>query len=486
MRTHALLCCLAAACAAPPPPAPEPALAEADRQAPVLAFEARRATVDAIVAAALADDGVFRSLERLVAVAPKRLAGSPGYERAVEWALTEMRDAGLANVRSEPCTAPHWERGQLERLSLVDGTDGAALREYAIAALGGSVGTPQGGIEAEVVRVASRAELAELGDAASGRFVFFDEPMDPTLLDPFAAYGRAVWQRSRGAVEAARAGGVGALVRSMTLRRDDYPHTGAMRYEPDLKLVPAVALSTLAAEDLARRLAAGERVRLRLELDCRSLADAPSANVVAELVGRERPDEIVLVGAHLDAWDVGVGAHDDGAGCAQAIAAVRLLKDLGLVPRRTIRVVLYANEENGLAGARAYAADHAEELERHVLALESDRGGFAPRGFDTDAEHAGFERLAAMAALLEPIGAARVVAGGGGADISTLAPAGVPLVGLVPDAARYFDVHHAARDTLEQVAPRELQLGTAAMAALVWMVADDPETFPRNAANGPR
>lgn len=378
--------------------------------------------------------------------------------------------------------APHWERGTLERLSRVGGADGA--QDYAIAALGGSVGTPEGGIEAEVVRVASRAELAALGDAARGLFVFFDQPMDPTEPDPFAAYGRAVWQRSRGAVEAARLGGVGALVRSMTLRRDDFPHTGAMRYEPDLPQVPGVALSTLAAEDLARRLAAGERVRLRLELSCRTLADAPSTNVIGELVGRERPDEIVLVGAHLDAWDVGVGAHDDGAGCAEAVAAVGLLKTLGLVPRRTIRVVLYANEENGLAGARAYAADHAHELERHVLALESDRGGFAPRGFDTNAEPAGFERLRAMAAQLEPIDAARVQPGDGGADISTLGPAGVPLVGLVPDAARYFDVHHAGRDTLEQVAPRELQLATAAMAALLWLVADDPATFPRNASGG--
>ncbi|HVS17555.1 MAG TPA: M20/M25/M40 family metallo-hydrolase [Planctomycetota bacterium] len=474
MHARALALCLAAAACSTPnsEPAPQPA-AEA---ALADAFAARRPEIDAILAAALSEEEVYRSLERLVQAAPARLSGSPGYDRAVEWALAEMRVAGLANVAVEPCTAPHWERGALERLSRVDAYGG----EYAIVALGGSVGTPAGGIEAEVVRVANRTELARLGERAQGRFVFFDEPMDPTETDPFAAYGRAVWQRSRGAIEAARLGGVGAIVRSMTLRRDDHPHTGAMRYDTSVPFVPSVAISTLGAEDLARRLAAGESVRLRLELDCRTLADAPSANVVGELVGRERPEEIVLVGAHLDAWDVGVGAHDDGAGCAQAIGAVRLLGELGWTPRRTIRVVLFANEENGLAGARAYAADHAHELANHVLALESDRGGFAPRGFDTDAEREGLEHLGAMAALLEPIGAERVVVGGGGADISTLAPSGVPLVGLMPESARYFDVHHAARDTLDQVSPRELQLGTAAMAALLWLVADDPVPFPRN------
>jgi carboxypeptidase Q len=481
MKPSVLCVCLAAACSAPPPPAAEPA-APPPLEARASDFEFRRAEVEAIVAASLADDGVFRSLERLIEVAPSRLAGSPGYDRAVEWALSEMRDAGLANLRTEPCLAPHWQRGDVERLARVEGEGGASVGEYAIAALGGSVGTPPGGIEAEVVRVAGRAELEALGDRARGAFLFFDEAMDPREIDPFAAYGRAVWQRSRGAAEAARAGALGALVRSMTLRRDDFPHTGAMRYEPDLPQVPAVALSTLAAEDLARRLAAGERVRLRLELSCRTLADAPSANVIGELVGREKPEEIVLVGAHLDAWDVGVGAHDDGAGCAEAIAAVRLLKTMGLQPRRTLRVVLYANEENGLAGARAYAADHREELARHVLALESDRGGFSPRGFDTNAGPEGFARLSAMAALLEPIGSARVQPGDGGADISTLGPSGVPLVGLVPDGARYFDVHHAGRDTLEQVAPRELQLATGAIAALLWLVADDPQTFPRNPA----
>lgn len=481
MKIPALALALVAACSTPPPPAAGPAAPiPTPERAPD--FEFRRAEVDAIVAASLADDEVFRSLERLIEVAPSRLAGSPGYDRAVEWALSEMRAAGLANLRTEACLAPHWQRGEVERLARLEGADGAVAGSYAIAALGGSVGTPQGGLEAEVVRVAGRAELEALGERARGAFLFFDEPMDPRELDPFAAYGRAVWQRSRGAAEAARAGAVGALARSMTLRRDDFPHTGAMRYEADLPQVPAVALSTLAAEDLARRLAAGERVRLRLELSCRTLADAPSANVVGELVGREKPEEIVLVGAHLDAWDVGVGAHDDGAGCAEVVAAVRLLKSMGLHPRRTIRVVLYANEENGLAGARAYAADHRDELARHVLALESDSGGFSPRGFDTNAGPEGFARLSAMAALLEPIGAARVTPGGGGADISTLGPSGVPLVGLVPDGARYFDVHHAGRDTLEQVAPRELQLATGAIAALLWLVADDPQTFPRNPA----
>jgi carboxypeptidase Q len=459
---------LVAACTTAPPPPSE------HHESQVFDAAIHRDAVDRIVTAALASQGAWTALEGLVAAAPKRLAGSPGYDRAVEWAQEEMRRAGLVNVRLEPCMAPHWERGSVESLTVMGGD------ALAVCALGGSVGTAPEGIEAEVVEVRGRAELAALGERAKGRFVFFNEPMDPTLRDPFEAYGRAVWQRGFAANEAAKLGGVGAIVRSMSLRKDDFPHTGSMRYADGFEKVPAVAISTRAADALSARLAAGEPCVLRLELSCRSLPDAPSANVVGELMGRERPDEILVVGGHLDAWETGDGAHDDGAGCVQAIEAARLLLATGLRPRRTIRVVLYANEENGMAGAHAYAKTHAGELGRHVLALESDRGGFAPRGFDTDAQPEGMAVLGAMLALLEPIGAARLEVGGGGVDISTLAPAGVPLVGLVPEAARYFDVHHAASDTLAAVHPRELQMGAAAMAALLYMVAENEATFPRN------
>ncbi len=446
--------------------------------APPFEAEAWREEVEAIVRTALSSGQAYDMLARLVAAAPKRLAGSPGDPLAISWAEDEMERSGLANVRLEPVRVPRWERGEVERLAWV--AEGSSELLLSVTALGGSVGTPPEGLEAEVVEVRSRQELEALGERARGRFVFFNQPMDPTLPDPFQAYGRAAWQRMRGAAEAARRGGVGAIVRSLTTRLDDHPHTGAMRYEEGLPPVPAVAISTRAAEELSRRLASGAPGRLRLWLSCRTLEEASSANVVGELVGREAPEEILLVGGHLDAWETGVGAHDDGAGCVQSIEAARLLLACGLQPRRTIRVVLFANEENGLAGARAYRQKHEQELARHVLALESDSGGFAPRGFETDVDPSALPTLRAMASLLAPIGADRVETGRGGADISVLADHGVPLFGYVPDPQRYFDVHHSALDTLDSVHPRELELGAAAIAALLYLAAELPEPLPRS------
>ncbi len=451
------------------------------RPAPASAAEAPspRDVIDRIVTTALTSPQAYPALERLVTAAPKRLAGSPGLDAALAWARAEMLNAGLQNVRLEPCKVPHWERGSVEELALLD-ADGKVVERFAVTALGGSVATAAEGIEAEVVEVRDRAELETLGERARGKLVFFNQPMDPAARDTFEAYGRAVWQRSIGAVEAARRGAAGAIVRSMTTRLDDLPHTGAMRYEEGLPQLPAVAISTVGAAHLSERLARGAALRVRLRLDCRTFEDAPSANVVGELVGRELPDEILVVGGHIDAWELGVGAHDDGAGCAQSIEAARLLAACGLKPRRTIRVVLFTNEENGLAGARAYRDAHADELERHVLALETDRGGFLPRGFSTDANPTALSALRSMAEPLASIGCDTVKSGGGGADIGVLAASGVPLVGLLPDSQRYFDVHHCARDTLDQVSPRELELGAAAIASLLWQVSERSEPLPRN------
>ena len=455
-------------------------------------FPEGRALVDAVVDEALVRNESWEMLQELCAVAPGRLAGSPAAQAAVEWGRDAMLAAGLENVRLEPCTVPHWERGQPEELVIVAPPELAGER-LSILALGGSVATPEEGLEAEVIEVRDFEELRRRAAEAEGRFVLFNRPMDDRRRDPFGAYGGAVDQRSRGAVEAARVGAVGALVRSMTQRRDDVPHTGALRYAPDVPPVPAVALSTDAADRLSALVARpegaatgemGPPLRLRLRLACRTLPDAPSHNVVGELVGSERPEEVVLLGAHLDSWDVGQGAHDDGAGCVQVIEAAGLLRRLGLRPRRTVRVVLFMNEENGLAGARAYEAAHRGELGRHVLALESDRGGFTPRGFTTNANDAALSVLREAAAHLEEIGASLVLPGGGGADIGVLGPSGVVLCGYLPDAQRYFDVHHSARDVLEAVNPRELALGAAAIASLAFLVADLPQALPRNAGGG--
>ncbi len=435
----------------------------------------RAANVRRIFDEALRSQNAHALLRELCRVAPKRLSGSSGAERAVAWAGSAMRAAGLEDVRLEPVRAPRWERGDVERLELL-GEDAGRL---AIRTLGGSVATPVGGLEAEVVRVTSFEELAARSAETRGRFVFFDRPMDRTLADPFAAYGGAVDQRSRGAVEAARAGAVGALVRSMTMASDDNPHTGALRYDSAVARVPGVALSTIAADRLARRIAAGGPTRVRLELDCHTLPDVDTFNVVGEVRGRELPGEIVLLGGHLDAWDVGEGAHDDGAGCVQTLEAARLLLALDLRPRRTVRVCFFMNEENGLRGGLAYRDTHREELGRHVLALESDRGGFVPRGFATDAGPELYARLAGYARLLEPYGASLLRAGDGGADIGPLREHGVPLAEFLPDASRYFDFHHADTDVFSAVHPRELSLGAAAIAAFAWCVADAPESAAR-------
>ena len=430
-----------------------------------------------IHAEALARPQAYARLQELTTLAPHRLSGSAGAGQAVLWARAQMEAIGLANVRLEDCTVPHWERGRVATLKVTAPKDRADTF-LPILALGGSVGTPHGGVEGELLIVRSFEELAAQGEAARGRIVLFDRPMDPTLLDPFEAYGGAVDQRSRGAIEAAKAGAKAAIVRSMTLRRDDVPHTGAMRYEEGVERVPAAAVSTAGAERLAALARAGTKVTLALELDCATRGEAASHNVVGEIPGSSRPEEIVLIGAHLDAWDVGQGAHDDGAGCVHVLEAMRILRALELRPARTIRAVLFMNEENGLRGAVAYRDAHAAEIPRHVLAIESDRGGFVPRGFATDAQGPALETLRGIAALLEPAGAGSLRPGDGGADISVLRRGGVVLMELVTDPSRYFDVHHATRDTIDTVHPRELELGAAALAAMAFGAAQAGDGLP--------
>jgi hypothetical protein len=433
--------------------------------------------VPTLVAHGLRDPRAHALLAELCAEAPHRLSGSPGAERAVAWAHATMERRGLENVRLEPVMVPSWERGEREELVVVEPAAHAGER-LAVLALGGSVATPSNGLEADVIAVSSFEELRERAADARGKLVFFRRPMDPALLEPFEAYGGAVGQRSSGASAAAGAGGVGALVRSMTHALDDEPHTGALRYADGVARVPAGAVSTLAAERIDAWLAAGERVRLRLVLDCRQGADVLSHNVVGEVVGRERPEEIVLIGAHLDAWDVGAGAHDDGAGCAHVLEAARLLltSELGR-PRRTVRCVLYMNEENGLRGGNAYRDLHADALAEHVLAIEPDRGGGVPIGYASDA-------VGDAATLLERLFGGAPAARGGGADISMLAESGVPLTGFLPDPQRYFDYHHSRNDVLAAVHPRELQLGAISLASMAWLAADFDGEWPRNARSG--
>ncbi len=420
-------------------------------------------TVARILSESLGSGQAYAKLQALCTRAPKRLSGSPGAEAAVVWAKQALEADGLENVHLEDCSVPVWQRGTQAALTV---REPAAARDtqLPILALGGSVGTQAGAVEGPLLVVTSFEELAASAERAKGAIVLFNRPMDPARLDTFEAYGEAVSQRSRGAVEAAKAGALAAIVRSMTTRLDDFPHTGAMRYEEGVARVPTAALSTAGAERLAALARAGG-VRLRLELDCR-------------IRGRELPEEIVLVGGHLDAWDVGQGAVDDGSGCVQSIECARLWKRLGLHPRRTLRVVLFMNEENGLRGGLAYRDAHRAELGQHVLAIESDRGGFVPRGFTHSGGPATQSALEPLRLELLRAGAGELRAGSGGADISPLGSEGVLMMELLPDPQRYFDYHHCERDTLEAVNPRELELGAACLAALTWFVAERAERIP--------
>ena len=422
-----------------------------------------------IVKEALGSNNSYTMLEDLCTKVGNRISGSPQAAQAVEWAKKKMEELGFENVHLEPVMVPRWVRGPVEEASLL--LPSGQREKLKITALGGSIATPQGDIVAEVIEVKSADELKNLGDKAKGKIVFFNRPMDRTQLNTFAAYGGAVGQRHDGAVMAARAGGVAALVRSMTTRIDDSPHTGGMGYDDSVKKVPTAAISTREAEYLSKLLAKGTPVRIELKLSAQTLPDVESANVVGELRGTEKPNEVIVVGGHLDSWDIGYGAQDDGAGCVQSIEVLRILKKLGLKPKRTIRAVMFMNEENGLRGGIGYAAKDRPG-EKHIAAIESDEGGFVPRGFGIG-DTLAYKRIAPWSPLLSSFGADRIELGGGAADISPLAEKGVPLISLSVDTQRYFDAHHSENDNLASVNERELALGAAAMAILSYVLAQE-------------
>ena len=424
-----------------------------------------------ITRAALAEGQAYRLLAELTALGP-RLSGSPQAAAAVEWSRQTMLQLGFDNVRLQEVMVPHWVRGPIEEAAIINSATMGTV-PLSVCALGGSIATPERGLVAEVVEVKSFEELRALGKKAEGKIIFFNRPMDASKLNTFEAYGGAVNQRSSGAVEAAKAGGVAALVRSMTTRLDDVPHTGGMGYQDGVPKVPAAAISTVDANLLSQIIAQEKSVRVRLQLTCQTLPEAPSANVLGEITGSEKPNEIIVVGGHLDSWDKGTGAHDDGAGCVQSLEVLRLLKALNLKPKRTIRAVMFINEENGLRGGIEYAR-RAELVEaKHLVAIEADRGGFAPRGFSVEADSARFTQIAHWAYLFKEMGADHIFRGGSGADISVLVRQGVPGIGLVPESHRYFDFHHSDNDVLDGVNERELNLGAAAMAILCYVLAQE-------------
>ncbi|MFN5170937.1 MAG: M20/M25/M40 family metallo-hydrolase [Cyclobacteriaceae bacterium] len=419
---------------------------------------------------ALRNGESYAMLDYLCNKVGSRLSGSPGAAAAVEWGRHVMQDYGFDNVYLQPVMVPHWVRGQKETGRIVNSRKMGSV-EVNVCALGGSIGTGPAGISAPVVEVKSFDELKQLGEKnVKGKIVFFNRAMDPTKLNTFAAYGGAVDQRGSGASEAAKYGAVGALVRSMGSNLEDYPHTGGLRYAPNVAQIPALAISTRHAELLSKLLKDDNGLQFYMESHSEILPDAPSFNVIGEIRGSEYPEEIIVVSGHLDSWDLGQGAHDDGAGCVQAIEVLRLFKAMGYKPKRTIRAVLFMNEENGLRGGTEYAKQALAKKEKHLAAMESDRGGFTPRGFTMSMDEAKKNKIRGWKPLLEPYGLADFSQEGGGADIGPLAPQGVPLIGYLPDSQRYFNYHHTAEDTFDKVDKRELEMGAAAMAALVYLL----------------
>lgn len=418
-----------------------------------------RMVAQRIIAEAMKDSAAFDRLAELCDTFGPRLSGSDNLERAIDWCIAKMKADGLENVRGEPVMVPRWVRLK-ESCELLS----PRPHKIAVMALGGTISTPKNGITAEVLVVKDFDELEARAAEAKGKIVLFNTP--------FTQYGQTVRVRTLGAQRAAKVGAVASLIRSVGPVSLYTPHTGAMVYADSIPKIPHAAISLEDAEMLARMQKRGQKLVVKLVIETKQLPDAPSRNVVAELRGSEKPDEIVVFGGHIDSWDVGQGAMDDAGGCIAAWQALKIIKDLGLRARRTLRVVLWTNEENGFRGATSYAETHRNET--HVLAIESDAGVFKPTGFGFTGRDSVLNIVRVIAHLLSPIEANRITLGGGGADIAPLMQQGVPGLGLQVDGTRYFWYHHTHADTVDKLNPEELNRCVAAMAIMAFVAADLP------------
>ncbi len=428
--------------------------------------EQYRRAADQLIDAALNDHFAYERLTELVDSFGPRFSGTQNLEDALDWILEQMQEDGLDNVRGEPVMVPRWVRG-LESAELLE----PRVRDLPMLGLGGSIGTPVDGITAEVLVVKSFDELEERQPEAAGKIVLFNAA--------FTSYGQTVVYRREGASAAARAGAVASLIRSVGPYSQQTPHTGGMAYADGVRRIPHAAITVEDAQMLQRFQDRGERIVVRLKMEAETLPDSPSRNAIAEIRGSEFPDEVVVLGGHIDSWDVGQGAMDDGGGSVAAWEAVRLMTVLGLRPKRTVRVVLWTNEENGLRGGNAYRDAHIDELDDHILAMESDGGVFKPSGFGFSGSDEAFAMISDIATLLDRIEAGTIGRGGGGADIGPLMREGVPGMGLQVDGTRYFWYHHTDSDTIDKLDPDEMARCVAAMAVIAYVVADMPQRLPR-------
>lgn len=434
------------------------------------AYKQDSVQIKQLFSSALTEGKSYEWLRDLTQNIGSRLSGSEGAAKSVIWGEKLMKEVGLDSVWLQPIMVPHWVRGEKEVANYE--FNGEKIN-VPICALGGSIATPTNGITAQVIEVKNIDEAKNLGDKANGKIVFFNGAFDNTLINTFQAYGGCVGQRYGGASIVGKFGAKAVIVRSMTNGIDDYPHTGSMGYGdiPKEQYIPAAAISSRAAENLSKHLKENPNLQFYFKQSCENLPDAPSHNVVGEIKGSEYPDKIMVVGGHLDSWDLGEGAHDDGTGIVQSLEVAYLFKKNNIKPKNTIRIVFFMNEENGLRGATEYARLAKENGELHIGALESDAGGHTPRGFSIDANKRNLQLVQSWKKLLAPYGLHDIIAGGGGgADIGPLKDDHVTLVGYRPDSQRYFDYHHAATDTFDKVNKRELELGSASMASIVYLM----------------
>jgi carboxypeptidase Q len=424
------------------------------------------AAADRIIRAATSDSSTYRRLTELTDRFGPRFSGTENLERAIDWILARMKDDGLDNVRGEPVMVPRWVRGR-ESAELIE----PRRANLPMLGLGGSIATPPQGITAEVLVVSDFDELTRRAAEAKGKIVLFNVP--------FTNYGATVRYRTQGAIAAARAGAVASMIASVASYSMRTPHTGTMSYDSTVPKIPHAAITVEDAQMLHRMQLRGERVVVKLSMEAQTLPDVQSRNVVAEIRGREKPDEVVVLGGHIDSWDVGTGAMDDAGGCVAAWHALILMKKLGLQPRRTVRVVMWTNEENGLRGGNAYRDAHRNELDKHILAIESDAGVFKPLGYGVTASDSAFAIIQQVGKLLDKIGAGNIQRGGGGADIGPIMALGVPGMGLNVQGDKYFWFHHSEADTIDKLDPHEVNLSTATLAILAYVIADLPQPLPR-------
>ncbi len=427
-------------------------------------------TLKYIYKSSLTNAKCYPWLDHLSNAIGSRLSGSTGAEKAVLYTKVQLETLGLDKVYLQEVMVPKWVRGEKEIGYLQLGKQKIS---FPICALGGSVATPKKGLQATVIEVKSLEELAALGEEkVKGKIIFFNRPMNPEFVETFKAYSGCVDQRSSGAREAGKLGALAVIVRSMNLRLDDLPHTGATNYGDIAKeqRIPAAAISTNGAELLSKSLKTNPNASFYLKQSCETFEDVLSYNVVGEMTGTEHPEQIMVVGGHLDSWDLGDGSHDDGAGCVQSMEVLNIFKNIGYKPKHTLRVVLFMNEENGVKGGKEYEIQSSKNKENHIFALESDSGGFSPRGFSIDADEVNFNQIKSWGSLFEPFLIHKFVKGHSGVDIGPLQSKHIVKVGLQPDSQRYFDHHHASNDTFDAVHKRELELGAAAMASLVYLM----------------